>query len=89
MSAHGNLMDVMCLGHLQDVMKTSDGFFIGMEYGDIGYNAFLGQPNPGDIGRQFSRGTWQALNFTDQKAVVRVAKAKAIDLRIFLPKKGA
>ncbi len=86
MSAHGNLMEVMCLGHLQDVMKTSDGFFIGMEYGDIGYNAFLGQPNPGQIGRAFSRTIWQALEFPDQRAVARVAKAKAIDLRIFLPK---
>ena len=89
MSAHRNLMDVMCLGRYQNVMKTSDGFFIAMEYGDIGFNAFLGQPNPGQIGREFSRGKWQALNFSDQRAVARIAKAKAIDLRTFLPRKGA
>jgi len=28
------------------VCVTSDGFFLGMAHGDIGYNNFLGKPNP-------------------------------------------
>ncbi len=86
MDTNGQLLKLMCLGHLQDVAVTSDGFFLGMEMGDIGYNVFLGQPNPGTHGREFSRSRWQELTFSERKAVVRRARGKAINLRLFLPK---
>ena len=39
------LHDIVGCGRFADVTETSDRFFLGMERGDIGYNAFLGKPS--------------------------------------------
>lgn len=33
-------------GRFTQVTQTSDGFFLGRAWGDIGFNAFLGKPSP-------------------------------------------
>jgi hypothetical protein len=38
--------DVTGCGRFAEVTETSDGYFLGRERGDIGFNAFLGQPSP-------------------------------------------
>lgn len=39
------LHEICGVGHFQDVIVSSDGFFLGMRHGDIGYNDFLGTPS--------------------------------------------
>jgi len=65
----------------EDVVK-SDGAYIAMAWGDIGYNHFLGspsEPHPGP-GREHMLMTWHNLGEDEQKAVVALARAKGIDL---------
>ena len=45
------LHEICGAGHFKDVTVSSDGFFLGMEYGDIGYNIFLGKPSYNSIER--------------------------------------
>lgn len=64
-----NLMNLRLLG-LVDVVRTSDGFYIGQKPGDIGYNAFIGKPNPNEgPGRRRSREVWEALTERERVAV--------------------
>lgn len=39
------LHDLLGFGRYTDITITSDGFFLGRQFGDIGYNDFLGQPS--------------------------------------------
>ena len=74
-----NLLDIMNLGPTQavDVIRTSDGFYLGQQEGDVGYNMFLGAPgasHPG-AGRDASQQQWDALSEGDQIALVSRARA--------------
>ena len=84
------LMAVMNLPErlgLVDVIRTSDGCYLGMAAGDIGYNAFLGKPasiHPGP-GLENATEKWNALSKSEQLLVAQLARAKSILLTEFLP----
>ena len=64
-----NLMNLNLLG-LADVVRTSDGFYLGRAPGDIGHNVFIGCPNPNEgPGRERSREVWEALTSQERGAV--------------------
>jgi len=71
---------------LQQVMRTGDGFYIGRQLGDIGFNAFLGRPSPGPFGVSESWRKFRKLSFSDRREVVRFARAANVRLRDFLKK---
>jgi len=81
------LHTLMALPEVAEITVTSDGFFLARQMGDIGFNLFLGQPNPGEIGREYSAGIWAGFTFAERKAVVRAAHRIGVNLRIFLPKR--
>ncbi len=84
------LLRIMALDFPQvaDVTVTSDGFYMIMDRGDIGFNRFLGRPNPGpDVGLKWARATWQALPFRTRRDVARLARSRNVDLRLFLPRR--
>ncbi len=82
-----NLMSIMALpGYLVEFTRTSDGFYLARAEGDIGFNVWLGKPNPGRIGKEHSAKSWQRLSFGAQRQVIRCARAKGVVLRVFLPK---
>jgi len=71
-SATDNLLNLMNLGPLgvADVIRTSDGFYLGQAPGDIGYNVFIGSPSTHEgPGRERSRKVWDALTEQEQGAV--------------------
>lgn len=39
------LHDVLGCGRYASVIQSSDGYFLGQRWGDIGYNDFLGEPS--------------------------------------------
>lgn len=82
------LLQVMNLEPLQlvAVMVTSDGFYLGRERGDIGFNAFLGMPRPGSFAVSESWRKFRGLNLAGRKGVVRAARASNVRLRTFLPR---
>ena len=45
------LHDCLGFGRFAEVIVTSDGFFLGRDWGDIGYNHFLGIPSGAAIAR--------------------------------------
>ena len=73
MSATDNLIDLMNLGPLgvEDVVRTSDGFYLGQAPGDIGYNVFIGKPDPVHEGPgvERSRAVWEGLTVQQRNAV--------------------
>ena len=73
MSATANLIDLMNLGPLgvTDVVRTSDGFYLGRAPGDIGYNVFIGKPSPPHEGpgRERSLALWEGLTVQERNAV--------------------
>ena len=62
------------------VMRTSDGFYIAQEQGDVGYNAFLGNPNPvhEGPGLENTLRIWAGLT-EEEQAAVRTLAANPID----------
>lgn len=71
---------------LVDVIRTSDGCYVGRPWGDIGYNVFLGRPSPGPAGRAASWRKFRALTLNQRKGVVLAARRRNVDLRQFLVK---
>ena len=72
MNATENLVSLMNLGPLKiaDVMRTTDGHYLGRMPGDPGFNVFIGRPNPNEgPGREWSRRIWQGLTEQERKAV--------------------
>ena len=65
-----------------DVIKTSDGYYLGMAYDDIGFSHFLGNPSPphDGPGRDYMLATWNGLSDSDRARVYGLAKAKGINL---------
>ena len=70
-----------------DVTSDGTGNYLGMLQGDVGYNLYLGKPNPRPQWTTVQL-AWQhwTRNKPYQRAVVNVAKAKGVRLRDFLPK---
>jgi hypothetical protein len=60
---------------LDAVCRTSDGYYMGQAAGDIGYNAFLGRPEPvhDGPGRQAMLKVWAGLSDDEREAVLRLA----------------
>lgn len=65
-----------------NVVKSSDGFYLGQEEGDIGFNAFIGKPAPVHSGPGLERAlsAWKTYSETDQQLVTALALSKSIDL---------
>src|SRR3990167_5095972 len=74
-----NLMRLMNLGghpaNLEAVCRTSDGFYMGREAGDIGYNVFIGKPSAPHAGpgQDMMLTHWKSLDRTAQIAVIALA----------------
>ena len=69
-----NLMNLQITG-IESVIRTSDGFYLGREPGDIGYNMFIGcpsTPHPGP-GRDRTQKVWQSLNKQEREQVRQIA----------------
>ena len=45
------LHDLLGFGRFAEITITSDGFFLGRAWGDIGFNHFLGAPSAAAIAR--------------------------------------
>ena len=45
------LHDCLGFGRFAQVIRTSDGFFLGRAWGDMGFNHFLGNPSQAAIAR--------------------------------------
>ena len=59
----------------QAVCRTSDGHYVAMAHGDIGYNEFFGQPapvHPGPANDQMNR-IWSGLTDSERHRVLAVA----------------
>lgn len=72
MNATANLIDLMNLGPLgvTNVVRMSDGFYVGQAPGDIGYNVFIGKPSTQEgPGRERSREVWEGLTEQERDAV--------------------
>lgn len=74
-----------------DIMRTTDGHYLARERGDIGFNAFMGKPNPRPMESTLQRawGIFCGLSLSERKGIVRLARAKNVNLRDFLKKGGA
>ena len=57
------------------VVRTSDGFYLGQQEGDLGYNAFIGRPPPPHPGpgRDMMLETWAGLTADEKRAVLMLA----------------
>lgn len=72
------LIDLMNLGPmakhvgLVDVIRTPDGHYLGRQDGDIGYNLFIGIPNPdpSDETIERSRAIWARLTDAQRAALL-------------------
>ena len=67
--------------------RTSDGFYLAQELGDIGFNVFLGRPShhPG-FGRDASFSTWRGFTFGQRRRAVCAARRMNMSLRDWLPR---
>lgn len=65
-----NLMNLQVLP-IDDVIRTSDGFYIGHTPGDCGFNAFIGSPSPVHQGPGLERTleVWDSLTEQEREAV--------------------
>lgn len=88
MDAMTNLLRLMNLppSRFSGVVRTSDGFYIARENGDIGYNAFLGQPSPlhEGPGLEHTLSVWNSLGKLDRQMVVTLANKPLDGLPILL-----
>lgn len=64
------LHDVLGIGRFAEVYRTSDGFYMGRDFGDIGANAFLGKPSPQALRR--SAGYFQKLSPSAQHETLTI-----------------
>jgi len=69
-----DLLNLTCL-NIDDVVRTSDGFYIGQVKGDIGFNAFIGAPAPvhSGPGKDRTLAVWSGFTSAEKQAVVRRA----------------
>lgn len=91
MTTQQNLLRLMRLpiGDFAAVVRTADGYYVGMRHGDCGYNVFLGTPEPvhaGD-GLNWTRQVWSEMTSDERRAVRAWARepldGSSIDLADF------
>jgi hypothetical protein len=70
------LHDCLGIGRFAEVYRTSDGFYMGRDFGDIGANAFLGKPSPQALRR--SAGYFQKLSPAAQYETLNILAAHSI-----------
>ena len=77
-------MDLIHLKHFDfaDLVKTSDGHYLGMAKGDIGFNAYIGKPQAPHAGPGLTRSLriWKGLTEDQKDDVVDAARIRGIDL---------
>ena len=65
-----------------ELVKTSDGFYMGRAIGDIGANVWLGVPSFHDgPGRDRSRATWRSMSYRERRRGLRMARRFDVRLR--------
>ena len=75
----GRLMAIMALQGSADtfesVCRTPDGHYLAQLSGDLGYNVYLGEPNPSptDAANKRVQGIWNGFTATEQDAVLQIA----------------
>ena len=70
------LHDLLGFGRFAEVTLTSDGFFLGRAWGDIGFNHFLGTPSAAAIGR--TQTLFKKLSKDHQAELLRTLHARRI-----------
>ena len=77
-TTRNNLLALMNLPSetIDRVCRTSDGYYMAQLRGDIGYNHFLGQPNPPHEGpgRDAMLKVWASLALPERKDVLALAQ---------------
>ncbi len=63
------LHDCLGFGRFAEVMVTSDGYFLGRAWDEIGFDHFLGHPSPAAIAR--TRSLFRGLSADHQKELIR------------------
>jgi hypothetical protein len=85
-----NLMKLLNLPYrsLASITLDSDGNYLGMEEGDIGYNIFFGKPNigKGGIGDRHMIDTWRGFTLEEKGEVTAEAIVQGIPLHTYLIK---
>ena len=81
-----NLLKIMCLPASMFVNFTVDstGNVLAQEIGDIGFNAFMGKPNPQGPGIEWAWNRFRELSMPERRQVIKLACAKGVNLRDFL-----
>jgi hypothetical protein len=71
-----SLMAIPSSFNLEAIVKTADGFYIGRDRGDIGYNRFIGKPSTphSGPGKDLILKRWHALSAGEQRLIVHAAK---------------
>ncbi len=70
------LHDLLGFGRFAEVTLTSDGFFLGRAWGDIGFNQFLGEPSAAAIAR--TQNLFKKLSKDHQQEILRALNARNI-----------
>src|SRR2546428_9665793 len=70
------LHDLLGFGRFAEVTLTSDGFFLGRAWGDIGFNHFLGEPSAVAIAR--TQTLFKKLSKDHQQELLRKLQARSI-----------
>jgi hypothetical protein len=70
------LHDCLGFGRFAEITITSDGYFLGRAWGDIGFNHFLGQPSSAAIAR--TQALFDKLPEEHQAALIRTLRARGI-----------
>ena len=70
------LHDLLGFGRFAEITLTSDGYFLGRAWGDIGFNHFLGQPSAAAIGR--TQALFKKLSKDHQAELLRTLHARSI-----------
>lgn len=66
-----------------DVTRTSDGHYLAMDRGDIGFNRFIGKPAPPHRGpgRDAILAAWASMSGDEKHTVLMLAVNKGINLK--------
>jgi len=70
------LHDCLGFGRFAQVIRTSDGFFLGRAWGDVGFNHFLGNPSQTAIAR--TQRLFGSLSNDHQQELIRQLAARGI-----------
>ncbi len=70
------LHDLLGFGRFAEITLTSDGYFLGRAWGDIGFNHFLGTPSAAAIAR--TQTLFRKLSKDHQQEILRALHARRI-----------